>query len=552
MSGEECKGSLQKSSDAKKLSAAEIRAVEAGSALAWAYNNELKLSGGEFTLEGHLYQAQWIGSGARVVTARKAAQMGFTEGAIIRVLHGLIYGKYPQGVLYLLPTRTDVTEFSKGRFSTLIGKNACIGRYVKDTDSANVKKVGRGMLYLRGARVAQKLEGTKATSSQLKNIPVDMVVFDEKDEMSPAMVRLAMERMSHSLVRQEINLSTPTIPSYGVDRDYEMRSDMSVWMIKCERCGGETCLELEFPDCLIDTSEGVRRVCRKCKREIYPFNGRWVARKPELSKEHVGLWVSQLNSVYIDPAEILREYLEGNDLAEFYNSKMGMAYIAAENRLTQRDVYACCGYDLPAESNVRYYCAMGVDVGKQLHYVIGYPDGEEKSRILRMGRVSSFEDLHDIARRFQVKVAVIDALPETRKVREFQAAEEYKVYMCYYQDSLKKQIRINEQEDMMTVNRTEICDETHDMIVKGQVEIPRRCPEVEVYAEEMCNIAKVLEENEFTGSRAYKYKSLGADHYRHATNYFKLACKDGMVLYQPEVVDVSSDYDIAVNDWSPI
>ena len=48
------------------------------------------------------------------------------------------------------------------------------------------------MLYLRGARATGKIEGIKKTSSSLKGIPVDRIVFDEVDEMDPAMVDLAL------------------------------------------------------------------------------------------------------------------------------------------------------------------------------------------------------------------------------------------------------------------------------------------------------------------------------------------------------------------------
>lgn len=537
----------------KQITKKHVEGAEAQSILMWAYNNKLKLTGGDFKLLGHDYQAEWLLSIAQCMTIIKGAQIGATEIlGVVKTIHGQIYGKYPQGVLYLLPTRTDVIDFSKGRFATLISENDCIKRFVKDTDAANVKRVNKSMLYLRGAKASHKIEGMKATSSQLKNVPVDRVVYDEKDEMSPAMVRLADERMSHSSVQEKLNLSTPTIPGYGIDKDYK-ESDQRVWMIRCQKCNHDTCLELSFPECLRKTDKGVIRTCMKCGGEIHPFNGRWVARRPDV-KDHVGYWISQLNSLFVNPAKILDEFHNPPDgnITEFYNSKLGMAHIDAENKLERRDVYACCGDDIMAKSEVRYQCAMGVDVGKMLHYVIGYPKNEKLFVILKVGRVTDFSDLHDEAKRFNVKCLVIDALPETRKAREFQAAESYKVFLCYYQDSLQKELRLDEEQGIIAVNRTEICDETHYLYSKMQILIPRKTPEIEVYAEEMCNIAKVLEEDEFTKSRKYKYKSLGPDHYRHATNYFKLACKDNQIIYQPQVVDMDPRIDMIANEWSPI
>ena len=44
-----------------------------------------------------------------------------------------------------------------------------------------------------------------------------------------------------------------------------------------------------------------------------------------------------------EPGEVLRvfENPPNGNIAEVYNSILGMAYIAAENRLTLNDVYSC-------------------------------------------------------------------------------------------------------------------------------------------------------------------------------------------------------------------
>ncbi len=119
---------------------------------------------------------------------------------------------------------------------------------MQETDSQNTKRIGKSMLYLRGARSTAKIGGLKRTSSQLKSVPIDRVVFDEVDEMEPAMIDLAKERLSHSSVKEEIFLSTPSVPDYGVDKLYQ-KSDQQHWFIRCDKCGGETCDErqLYFP-----------------------------------------------------------------------------------------------------------------------------------------------------------------------------------------------------------------------------------------------------------------------------------------------------------------
>lgn len=496
----------------------------------------LDLGGRKFTFEGHEYQIDMLKENAIRQCYKKGAQMGLTEINVLKTLHGLLFGRYPQGVLYLFPSVNDVTDFSKGRFGPLVSDNEDIASQVSSTDAVGVKRIRKSMLYLRGARVTGKIEGIKRTSSQLKGVPVDRLVCDEVDEMEASMVELAIERLGHSLVKEEAYLSTPSIPDFGIDKLYN-ESDQRVWMIKCSHCGTETCLELEFPSSLIELSDGrVIRACKQCKKEIFPKDGHWIAQYPNRSKDLVGWWISQLNSVYVDPAKILKAYNDATkrNLQEFYNSKLGMAYISAENRLTVQDVYANCCRDL-MQTRDNGPCALGIDVGAMLNVVVGYRPREEVLQVCYLAQVSSFNDLHDIAKRFNVQCAVIDMEPETRKARDWQGSEEFPIFLCDYQHSVTSGPRWDEEKKLLRVHRTESLDNVHHMISSsGLLILPRRCEEVEEFAKQVTNIAKVLEEDQETGSREYLYRRLGVDHYAHALNYFILA---------------SSKIDIAVSPW---
>jgi hypothetical protein len=492
-----------------------------------------------FQIEGHEYEIDMLTCEAPIQCYKKGAQMGVTEINVLKSMHGLIFSKYPAGVLYLFPTNLDVSDFSKGRFGALIRDNPKkMQAFVQDTDSVAIKRVQRAFLYLRGARSTTRIEGIQKTSSQLRSIPINRLVCDESDLFEPAMIDLARERLSHSEIKEESYLSTPSIPDYGISKLYD-ESDQRVWMIRCEHCGSETCLELEFPYCLLELSSGqVIRVCKKCQKEIFPKNGHWVAQYPQRSKDLVGWWISQLNSVYVSPGKILKAFRDppNRNLAEVYNSKLGMAYISADNRLTVNDVYSGCGQDAMA-MNHRGPCGMGVDVGSLLNVVIGFKP-KDKVQVCYVARVSSFNDVHDIAQRFNVKFAVIDMEPELRKAREFQAGEPYRVFLCDYIDSVKTGPVWDEDKMIVKVNRTEVCDTTHDLVTSPALLIlPKRDEELEIFAKQVSNMAKVLQEDQETGSREYRYRKLGEDHYRHALNYFYLASTRSGVLETLEEYD---------------
>ena len=508
----------------------KMQVVGAINPLFWVMSNKVKLGGAPFILKKHEYQQGIFECQDRVQVCIKGAQMGITEVWVLKTLHGLIHGRYPKGALYLFPTQNDVGDFSKARFDPLIDGNPCIGSYVQSTDSQFIKRVHEGFLYLRGARATKSIGGEKKSSAQLKSIPVDRIVFDERDEMNDDMVTLAEERVSHSDVQELMFLGTPTIPDIGVDAMYKL-STQNMWMIKCKGCGTETCLETEFPNCIhIDTKDGRRyRACMKCGREIFPSDGRWDAAFPD--RDIAGWWISQLNSMFIDPGKIIDLYENppNGDLSEIMNSKLGRAYIAQENRLTQNLVWGTCSPDYMATRHDGP-CFAGVDVGKKLHVVIGTRKTRELMKVLHVARIDSFNDLHELAHRFNVTSMVIDYKPEIHKVRDFQASERYAVYACDYVERKTGQATWDEKDGMVKVNRTEICDATHELVITpGRLEIPCRNKELEQFAFEMCNMAKKLEDDAY-GGKVYRYRQLGndisgPDHYRHAMNYALLAAE---------------------------
>ena len=454
---------------------------------------------------------------------------------MLRTLHGLIHGRFPQGSLYLFPDRGTVLDFSRGRFSPLIRDNPQLALHVQDTDAVNIKRVGSSILYLRGARSTSNIGGLKRSSAQLKSVPVDQGVFDEADEMESRMIDLALERMSHSTVKEQVFLSTPAIPGYGVDAMFEI-SDKRHWFLSCEGCGHETCLELEFPDGLHEQPDGsVIRVCRRCGSEIFPTNGNWRALHPSRSADLVGWRISQLCSLFVDPAEILRMYRNppNGNLAEVMNSKLAAAYIAAENRLSREQVLALCVPSTPILQEDRTPSCMGVDVGGKLHVVIGRRRTDGKKMITHIGEYLHFADVADLARRFNVSCCVIDGMPETRAARDFASTSVGKVFLCFYSDSQKSNFLWSTKDNTVKVGRTESLDQSHTAITSGEVVLPAESETLHEFARHCANVARVIHKEPDTGLSKYLYIQTGPDHYRHSWNYLNLAlCQAGQSFFK--------------------
>ena len=496
------------------------RKIETVNAVVWVDQKRICLDGRPVDFLRHPYQLAPMQEEAPRQCAMKGAQVGWTSISLLRSIHGLLHGYYPQGCLYLFPSREDTIDFSKGRFAPLINDNPTISANVQNTDAANIKRIGRSMLYLRGARATKSIEGSKRTSSQLKSVPVDRIVFDEYDEMEPAMVDLALERISHSQVKEEYYLSTPSIPDYGIDALFQM-SDQRHWLIKCPACGKWTCLEESFPDCLAEDEAGrVFRACTSCHAEINPVVGKWVPRNPSLSKDLVGWRISQLNSGFVNPATILKAFRHppGGRLQEVYNSKLGMAYIEATNRLSIQEILELCGSEGIADRDSGP-CSMGVDQGNDLHVVIGRKGSRKPGKIVHLGIYKDWNELDRLIKNFNVFRCVIDALPETRNARALAQRFKGKVYLNYYQERQKGQYAWNERELTVSCNRTESLDASHNEIMAGQAELPKECEITRTFATHLHNVAKRLSEDEETGAKRYVYVRLGPDHFRHAFNY---------------------------------
>jgi len=468
----------------------------------------------------------------------KGAQIGLTTVWILKTTHGMIYGKYPQGAFYLFPTSTNADRFGKSKFSPLIAANPFINRYVRKTDTTTQKQIGDSWLFLVGAREKQKIEGEKASSDILKTESADLDVFDEYDEMSEDMVELALYRLNNSKVGQEAYLSTPSIPEFGIHRKY-LESDQRVWMIKCQKCGHETCLEKEFPHCMGYYTVGNKtkwfRKCMKCDEKIFPRYGRWVAQYPDRSQDLVGWWISALAALHTpvaNPTAIMNKFHNPPEagLAEVYNSFLGMPYIDAEHRLTPNDVFRCACDDLMVKRHDGPTC-MGVDIGSnELHVVVA---AKTSSRLLKVVYVAvlrgedKYNLLHDLAKDFNCKCMVMDMHPETHKVKDFQRNESYAVWLCSYQKGEKHgPTTWHENTHEIHANRTEILDASHELVKDpGRLEIPRIDDKIKLFASQVAGVAKALVKEKDTKSEFYRYKNVGNSgaHYRHTLSYCMLA-----------------------------
>jgi len=516
----------------------EMKELELCNNLAVWTQEYISLKTGSFSFDGHEYLREIYEQNHPYIILEKASQMGASVYALSRS----IWACETRGmkVIYFFPTDGDVIDFSQDRFSEIEDNSPHVAELLtpvdsrKPIDKVKLKQIGKGSLYFRGLFHSRRSRDGQS-GAKTKSVDADFLVFDELDEAQPRQKEAAKHRIDHSCWKWILELSTPTIPDYGIDIEFQ-KSDQRYWMLKCPHCGEWNCLEAEFPRCLKRTSqETVILACKKCRKQLDPAKGRWVAKYPGVKKRR-GYHICQLYSTFIDLNDVLNDYEDSNvDLQLFHNHRLGKPYIEAENRLQKEEIYACCRSDLtfPGKANRG---SMGVDVGKrEMHVYITAPHESGKRRTVFIGTVQvslnpkeeDFANLVPLMNRFDVHTCVIDAQPETHAARKFARRFKRRVYLCYYSDSQKDDLTWTDSDvdgvGRVTANRTESLDATFRQLRRQELLLPRRDGMIEEFALHCYNLVRVKELHPTSGEIKYRYKAVGDDHKAHARNYCRMA-----------------------------
>lgn len=559
-----------------------------GNAGTWAEMGGLELPTGVFSFDRHEYLMEvFSGPLDKIKAGRprarkrcyiKSPQGGFSITEALINLHGMKTKKYPQGVLHLLPTKQTVEEFGKSKYGPIIAKNkTLIGRFVKagarGVDSAAMKQIHDAFLYLRSATVRSDTEGDGKESATLSSISVDKVIFDEQELIAREAIAIALGRMDHSEVKEEVYIGNPGGEDSGIDLTWK-QSDMRHWFRKCTCVGGDLSqwqsAEKTFPECVREYPDADERerdgkprgyiACQKCGKPLPmwagPGTGMWIPDKPSVLEMEGYRW-SHLSSTYHDPVDILKRFIDPpyGDLGGVYRMSLGLPYSSAEDKLRRNVVMACCGNDLMRMEHTGP-CAMGMDVGLTKHIIIGTRTDKDRSEIVRVARIKSFDDAYDLCRRYNVKMGVVDIRPYEDEARAFQQKCKQvgiKIFLCQYVDNPTQEWAFNDNNGIVKVYRTGVFDMTHRYLTNGNIILPRQNTEVEEFADQCCNAEK-YSDTDRNGAAVMRYRPCGnakqGEHYRNALNYFLTATKK-VATFKRKLYGVTGNVD-CIMDYKAI
>jgi len=401
-------------------------------------------------------------------------------------------------------------------------------------------------LYIRGSR----------GDSNLKSIPIAVLILDELDEMDEKQIWLALERLSGHKEKSVWSISTPTIPKRGVHKMF-LQGTQEHYMFKCPHCGRMT--ELLFPDCLEIHGETISDPlvktsflkCKECQHRLNhetkdkwlsPENCDWVS-TATCDESHRSFYIPQLYSYAMSPGEIAQAHFRGVGdeaaLVEFYNSKLGLPYVPDGGQVTDEEIENCIKRYTKNDSRPKVggqrLITMGVDQGKvnNICVVEFFPqvDGidinaESKAKLLWEGKRDShdFSELDRLMREWQVLACVIDAEPQINDARRFARRFPGYVWLCRYRRGVTgKELQESDADSgapMLTVDRTNWLDASMGRFHSGRLYLPMDTS-LE-FKEHIKNLVRTYDRDNMGNAKA-TYLNNGPDHFGHALNYAEMA-----------------------------
>lgn len=489
---------------------------------AWLERNyRVPVSGGvmPYGYERYGYIRDILDCRNREVCVMKSAQKGLTVAMMGLALYHVVARK--QNVLMVFPTMATIGSFTQGRLDPAIALSPVLAEAFTKTSNVQHKVAGTANLYIRGSN----------SESSLLEIPVDKIYRDERDRHHCEhfdSVALAKDRLNASREPQEFNYCTPTLPDFGIDAEWK-DSSRDEWHFRCPRCNRwERPVWPESVEWIDGEPETARYRCTQChgdftRHEMLEAEGCWIAAEPQHKRR--GFKVSGLYSPVMELSDIVHRFEaargDSGKEAVWFNGTLGESFTTADAGLTVELVEEARrrgGY--PAGTPETPMC-MGIDVGTMLDYTIATFRRDGTRHEIQSGRAYDFEQIEQLMQKFDIRMTVIDAMPEQRKAREFVDRHQDRAFRCYYSGQ-RGELKVETSDRSVAVDRTEWIDAYFARFYRGEIELPANLPNE--YVKHHTAMRKQLVENA-TGKIEARYVTPQGrpDHLAHAGVYCEVA-----------------------------
>lgn len=276
-----------------------------------------------------------------VLVMMKCAQVGFTVFEMLAAIYlGLRFG--PATVGMFLPDMNLAQLKSTERFMPMVRSVPKVHELMtQDAADGSGRQGGEGNVNRR--RIDQALFIFSWTSGRAttESIPMDVLSFDEVQEMTLEQIEKTYERLSASAIRFMQMGSTANWPDLDIHHWFK-RGSQHRFRTVCKECGSSKPLDDYFPDCIRwdAARRAARYVCPNGHWIDDTQHGSWEPDNPDadapidtsLPKRDRPLRIRSLHfpqflSPTISAGEILDAYNNAEDMKNFYNRKLGKPYL---------------------------------------------------------------------------------------------------------------------------------------------------------------------------------------------------------------------------------
>ena len=274
----------------------------------------------------------------RTVVMQKCAQVGFTVMEMLAVLYMAIKFE-PATIGMYLPDMKLAQLKSSERFMPIV-------RLVPDAHARLVgadrdggkRTAGEGNVMARRFALSLVLFLWTTGRATTESMPMDILSFDEVQEMLLADMEKTKERLSASRIRFTLMGSTANWPDSDINWWFK-RGTQHRFRTRCPSCEGWQIMDDHFPpppggkSCIGYDEErrDWRYACVHCGGWIDdPQAGEWVAENPDaLTADGRGIesvHFPQFLSPTITPREMVESYNNATNLKNWYNRKAGKPF----------------------------------------------------------------------------------------------------------------------------------------------------------------------------------------------------------------------------------
>lgn len=455
---------------------------------------------------------------------KKARQLGFSEGMLNEVLWFADIHDYVN-IIYTFPRDKQLRPFSVTRADVAINESPhLLERSPQNSRSVYRKPIGTSNIHFTSAAVPELGEGT----------PCDALYLDEYDRMKADIEIAFAESLSASPFRLVRRFSTPTIPTQGIAKLFEL-SDQNYYFLKCSHCGHWQTLTMDNILCLRPDEvkphlqyvpdDSYDFVCIKCQKPLDRMQeGKWISSYPGRSIR--GYKVSQLDAPWLTADDIMRKRFKQPEQL-FRNYVLGEEYADMGSRVSE-DEFNNCMDPMMSMPHSRMNCSMvsvGIDWGATNWVVVLGLQSDGIVILLDIFHIDDtnrpLESVKQIASRIQVynpEVIIGDFGFGADRNPYMLEVFPGRAFACKYTDGgyLAKWNQTGGY--LITANRVGSLKQLIFTFRRRGIQLPQLTADLEVLRKHVCNLVVVLEEND-DGQLEENIASMGPDDFAHAFNF---------------------------------